>query len=234
MIGFIGDSWIDTYGNKSSWPFLVAQKLNINAEYHGVSGTSHWYAYQKFLQNFKKYQIIVFSHANYTRYPCVPKEEGNAHWNTGHVRTDYTSDFFKNVNPYYIDLFPDDLLTFICENIFKKVNQLCQENNIYLINLFPYSVNYSFTNTEFPVVHKLYEASQKEKVIIDEKQYNTFDVIKGKDFRLCHFNYPNNVMISNVVTNLIQNKTKNKLINLLKYPITVFDENTDKIAGNYI
>ena len=56
MIGFFGDSWIDTEGDTThSWPCVVAKLLNERAGYHGKSGTSHWYAYQTFLKHYKKY-----------------------------------------------------------------------------------------------------------------------------------------------------------------------------------
>lgn len=237
MIGFIGDSWIDTYNDtEHSWPALVSKKLDMDADYLGMSGTSHWFAYQKFLENYKKYKIIVFSHANYTRYPCIPNSEGFMHWNTGHVKTKYESDFFNKVNPYYMDLFPDNFLNFLCGKIYEDVNHICKDNDIFLVNVIPYSVNYNFKNTEFPILHKLYEVSLREKIKSNGKQIPTFDYIgnntSGKDFRFCHFNFPNNILVSNIIVSLIKEKQTNKILNLLKFPFTVFDEKVDEIIGN--
>lgn len=237
MIGFFGDSWIDIHGNidEEYWPVLTAKKCNLTPAYLGASGSSHYNAYKKFLKNYEKFKVIVFSHTAYTRYPCLPEEEEkkHLHWNTGQFGSrNATSEFFDKVTPYYPDLFPDDLLTFLCGNIYSDINNICLKNNIYLINVFPYDVKYT-TASEFPIIKGLQNVSGREIIKIDGKEYNTQKWLskswEGIDFRMCHFNFSNHEMFSNLLSNIIKEKPYNKTYNLLKYPYSIRDKKTDML-----
>lgn len=242
MIGFFGDSWIDIHGhtNEDYWPVLTAKKCNLTPAYIGASGSSHYNAYKKFLKNYKKFEVIVFSHTAYTRYPCLPEEEEekHLHWNTGQFSdSNLKNEFFNKVGPYYFDLFPDDLLTFICGHIYHEINQTCLENNIYLINVFPYGVKYD-TVTEFPIIRNLQNVSSREVIKIDGKEYNTQQWLSkswtGLDFRMCHLNFSNHEMLSNILANIIKEKPYNKTYDLSRYPYSIYDEKTDMLLARLL
>jgi hypothetical protein len=240
MIGFFGCSWIDIHGhhNDPYWPVLVSQLCDLEPRYMGASGSSHYNAFQKFLKNYKKFKVIVFSHTAYTRYPCLPEyeEKKHLHWNTTHHNIIET-DFFKAIAPYYDDLFPDHFLTFLCGSIYKEVNRICRENNIYLINIIPYDVRYDL-KTNFPVIENLYQVSKKEIIKIQGKEFNADKWISSdwgtRDFRMCHFNFKNHKLIANLLYSVIQEKVYNKTFNLLNYPYELYDEQTDLLLSRML
>ena len=229
MIGFFGDSWIDTYGDtRHSWPCVVAKLLNERAGYHGKGGTSHWYSYQTFLKHYKKYDTIVFSHTTYSRWPSLPSSESLRHWDTGHVRnTKDSSTLMKLLNQNYMELWPENLLSFLCQNIYDDINKRCLEKNIHLVNVIPYVNPYENTITEYVKINNLDKVSRIEEINIDGKMRNTCDWLaqnRMMESRFCHLNLKNNKKLGQVVYDLIKNNTRNKEIDLLDYEWEVFDE----------
>lgn len=228
MIGFFGDSWIDTYGDTTySWPSIVAKLLSKKADYYGKSGTSHWYAYQTFLKHYKKYDTIVFSHTSYTRWPSLPNSEGLRHWDTGQVDAKDSSTLMKLLNQNYMELFPNELLSFLCQNIYNDINKKCLKENIQLINVIPYSTPYDHGDSEYVRITNLNKISSIEESILDGKRRNTLDWVAKKqiiDPRFCHFNLKNNEKLGHLIYDIIKSNVRNKKIDLLNYDWEVFEE----------
>ena len=233
MIGFFGDSWIDTYGDTTySWPSIVANLLNKKAGYYGKSGTSHWYAYQTFLKHYKKYDTIVFSHTTYTRWPSLPNSESLRHWDTTHLGNNKDSSMLmKLLKQNYMELCPDELLIFLCQHIYNDINKKCLEKNIHLVNVLPYSNPYENDRTEYVRVTNLNNVSTIEESNIDGKMRNTMQWISEKqiiDPRYCHLNFKNNKKLGHLIYDLIKNNVRNQRINLVDYEWEVFDEEMNR------
>lgn len=233
MIGFFGDSYIDANRReKSSWPAMVADSLNKTGDYYGMSGTSHWYSYEIFLKNYKKYDTIVFSHTSHSRWPHLPAEEIGHHWQIGYPDV-HTSDLLKKLNSVYHDIFSDELLNFLCGNIFKSINEICRDNNIHLINIFPFETQYD-TTTEFVSIFNIDKISIKEEMKYDNKKYMVSKWLASQhklDPRNCHLNERNNIIFSKIITDLIFNKVKNQSIDALTYDWEYYDPNLDLELG---
>jgi len=234
MIGFFGDSYINVSSReKSSWPLMVANLLNEKGDFYGLAGTSHWHSYEVFLKNYKKYDTIVFSHTSHSRWPHLPKEETGHHWQIGYEgRAGNISDFLKKINTVYHDIFSDELLTFLCSNIFKSINEICRENNIYLINVIPFGtpVDPYNTTTDFVNIFNIDKISWKEEMQYNNKTYLVNDWLTNLqklDPRYCHLNGRNNVILSKIVADLISSKVKNQCIDALTYQWEYHDPDLD-------
>jgi len=233
MIGYFGDSWIDTYGDTThSWPSVVADLLNKKADYYGKSGTSHWYAYQTFLKYYTKYDTIVFSHTSYTRWPSLPSSESLRHWDTPNVaNTKDSSELMKVLKQNYMELFPNELLSFLCQGIYDDINKKCLEKNIHLINVIPFNNPYKTDRTEYVRIKNLDKVSKIEKINIGGKIRNTCDWLaqtQVMDPRFCHFNLKNNKKLGYLIHDLIKNNVRNKEVNLSYYEWEVFDEEMNR------
>lgn len=75
-IGIFGDSFADPVNAKikndpRAWFNIFANKFSdqVSIELHGMSASSIFYSYQKFLQNYHKYELIVFLVTTPDRYP---------------------------------------------------------------------------------------------------------------------------------------------------------------------
>ena len=233
MIGYFGDSFIDVVSrDEPSWPLIVSDLLNTKGDYFGKSGTSQWYSYELFLKNYKKYDVIVFCHTAHSRWPHLPEEHIGLNWNLGYPGVP-SDDFMKKINSVYHDIFSDELLSFICQNIYKSVNDICAKNNIHLINIIPFELTYEL-DSEFVHIFSMNEVSRKEVLVYDGKKYLTSDWLHKFphfDPRYCHLNRKNNIIFSQIISDLIKNKVKNKNINMLDYQWEYHDPDMDPIFG---
>jgi hypothetical protein len=127
-----------------------------------------------------------------------------------------------------MELWPEKLLSFLCENIYKDINNRCREENKYLINVFPYKNPYDIS-TDFPKLINLDSISNAEKTIDGINITNWVAKKNIPDIRFCHFNFKNNKKIGNMITDLIINRDKNIEIDFTKHEWDVFDEDLDKI-----
>jgi len=69
-IGIFGDSFAQF--NKDATPFhwstIIKEKLNAEVEHYGYPSTSLFYSYKKFLENYTKYDLIIFAVTDPDRY----------------------------------------------------------------------------------------------------------------------------------------------------------------------
>jgi hypothetical protein len=242
VIGFFGDSFIDVSSReKSSWPTLVSDSLNESGDFYGRSGTSHWYSYELFLKNYKKYDTVVFCHTSHSRWPHLPEEETGHHWQIGYSGHGAShNNFMNNINKIYHDIFSDKLLTFLCSSIFKSINEICRENNIHLINIIPFGtpVDPYDTTTDFVNIFNIDKISWKEETHLDNKSYLVCQWLSDQnkkkvtyDPRYCHLNGRNNIIFSKIVADLISNRVKDQSIDALKYQWEFHDPDLDLELG---
>lgn len=214
MIGFFGDSFIDASHNLS-WPKLVGNIIDEPCSFFGLSGTSQWYSFELFLKNLHKFDTIIFCHTSIARWPALPKEQHGKHFNIGYsnIKTDW---YLNQINGFYNDIFPKNLLTFLCKSIGDYVNAECKTNKKYLINLIPFKLPYEI-KTDFPIIHNMCDISKKEFTIFNNQKEFITDWIAGKnivDPRPCHINYENNIQLCSIILNLIKEKTMNYNLDL--------------------
>jgi hypothetical protein len=71
-IGIYGDSFGYYYpeGKQYHWSTILENKLNCNIENYARYGTSLFYSYQKFLETYTKYDLIIFLVTDPYRYPA--------------------------------------------------------------------------------------------------------------------------------------------------------------------
>lgn len=240
-LGIFGDSYADV-GRPArtsndfltdSWPGIMKSKNPMyQIDYFALSGTSYWYSYSKFLENYKKYDTIVFVHTNPSRWPNLPESEGvGTQWNIGYLKG---SDTLNELNKYFFDIFPDNFRTFISNNIYRSVCELCEKQNIYLINIIAFNDEYqTIYQSKFPTIYGIDKLSWTERIRSNNIDHNLNEFIsetKSGDKRYCHLNQHNNNKVADIILDLIYNKKINVEINLLNLDIwAIFDDKLDKL-----
>lgn len=205
-IGIFGDSFAAYHDYNTSWTSIIKDKFAkgklVN---HAIPGTSHWFSYQKFLQDFQNYNIIIFCHTNSMRWPALPPGEHGRAWNIGYVNCPVMDPY----NKIRKDIIPEELLYFISYNIFREVNRLCIENNKYLVNLLSFPLDFELPKTKFPVLIDLNQISKKEQVIYNGELKLICDLnslLKRGDRRDSHLMPSNNKKLANIIIDLIKNE----------------------------
>ena len=238
-IGIFGDSYADTGMDTtgSAWGNLLAKEFTVTN--HSRSGTSLWWAYNTFLEHFAKYDVIIFSFTNPSRWPNLPKEYEGKEWNIGYVKeNDY---FIDKLNPYFWDLFPENLLQFINSAIHKRVTEQCISQTKYLISVIPFCDNdnpldVELANAPFPVIIGLDKVSHMEEVMIDGKMHNTGKYLsntKLPDHRACHLNPSNNKIIASWMLDCINQQKLNTIFDGTSYPNWIIHDEADSGNAKY-
>lgn len=213
-----------------SWPVLLSKEFNFSHKNcHSQTGSSHWWSYEQFLKNYKKYDTIIFTHTEVTRWPHLPEGE-IGHWNIGErgrsVEILETS-LQRKINPHFIDIFSDELLNFISRNIYKSINELCLQNGIQLINIIPFEMSYQVEDYGYPVLTGLSTISKAEKATINNKHYTILELMPLVNeldfFRYCHLNVNNNNNLAKILKDVIINR-KNGFIDLTSYDCWTTDD----------
>lgn len=232
-IGVFGDSYADVVFSRQdwSWPKLVSDSLEVDADFHARSGTSMWAAYRSFKSLYKQYDVIIFSFTSVFRWPHLPKEFRGKEYNVGYVNDD---PFLKSLNPFFFSIFPDELLQFICNNIHKDVVETCEREKKYLIQVLPFVLgknsrfDFDPISNKFPMISGLDKVSKLEKVMYLGKEVSTMNAIgdtNGYEHRACHLNPPNNKKIADWIIDCIKTKKYNVHFECEKNDIwTVFDK----------
>lgn len=232
-IGIFGDSYADPGMNNtgSDWGNLLAKDFAVTN--HSRSGTSLWWAYNTFLEHFIKYDVIIFSFTSPSRWPNLPKEYEGKEWNIGYLKeNDY---FLDKLNPYFWDLFPENLLQFINSSIHKSVTEHCINQTKYLISIIPFCDNNNplavdLANAPFPNIIGLDKVSHMEEVMIAGKMHNTGKYLsntKLPDHRACHLNPSNNKILASWMIDCINQQKLNTLFDGANYPNWVIYDEVD-------
>jgi hypothetical protein len=240
-IGVFGDSYADPNPwRETSWIHYLSNEENIEIETFSASGTSHWWSYKEFLNNYTKFDVVIFCHTSHIRWPYLPKEYQGREWNVGHEGKNITSDDFqKNINRFFDDVFEKPLLEFISSSIIKEVNHLCKQENIYLINLSMDADErgiYQSSEIDFPILTNLDRLSRLERTKLKGKEYNTCKLLsklKTFDVRANHLSPANNRILAKLLHKLISEHVMNLNIDLMSnqawsMPWEIYDVSVDE------
>jgi len=110
-----------------------------------------------------------------------------------------------------------DLLVFISKSVTAKVNKICKDNNIKLVNVFvetntnPVAEIYDEEDLLFPSIEDLTYVSRNEKFIVDGKQTDMHTLCQENkiDCRYCHLLEPNHQTLANHVFTMFHNQNRN-------------------------
>ena len=229
-LGIFGDSFAFPSWVHGGWPNDLAYEMNISPKNYAIPGSSIWYSYKKFLENYTKFTHIVFAYSNPHRWPVLPEHLAHCHWVTDkvtlrmsrHMDDDQKKEMEKliDVHPYIFDM---DFNIFMFQSVFKSLNSVCKSNNIKLVNLITCEDDFKKLGdqTDSSVIYGLHEISReelKQKNKLTKLQYieNVIDV------RGCHMNKTNNKVLANIISHEL-NSNSNSVINLYKDTRLNFD-----------
>jgi hypothetical protein len=228
LIGVFGDSYadlnphqyIDESLGRMPWPMWLQKFSNSKVECYGVSATSIWYSYKKFLANYKKYDTIVFCYSDLHRWYNINDPEG-LHRGLYHIRyhdqlkvvpTESMDDAKILVDSYKL-LHDWDLDKFLFQSVFNSINMLCDEAGINIVNILnfeeinntPLSIDITTNNI---VITNLVQVSGREYLHPDGNA-KFKDITKlmssGADKRFCHMNPHNNRVLAETIIDCMEN-----------------------------
>lgn len=223
MIGIYGDSFADlnpadTHDRNKEilpWSLWLENSLKFKVECNAKSGTSLWFSYTQFLETYKKYDIIVFCYTNYMRWNGL-SEKYKGLSNIRHIDdVKYLPHHEQEKAKFLVQAFEfmynDDLNKFIYQQIFNKVNTLCRQSNITLVNLFPFENTKFYDNLFSDTIINLQEAQGPCLTGLLEISVNESQTSKKlnerlntkNDVRHCHINSYNNKCLANIINSNI-------------------------------
>lgn len=211
-IGVFGDSFGCEYisitgSTNESWMQSLREK-GYDVTTHGLYGTSVWYSYKKFLENFNNYTHIVFVYSSINRIHNLP--ESIATFSSMYAADDdmlRSSIVFNNLNledqeqllkiidvQRYIDDYQFN--AFVCQNVFNNVNYLANYAGKKLVNVLPFNGlgspdNFDLTNRTGSCITSLLKVSLKEMPNIFKKTW--------QDPRYCHLSLENNAVLADMI-----------------------------------
>lgn len=229
-IGIFGDSY--AYVSKSgtddtAWPVILSQKMGMDAEYFAGNGTSIWWSYSKFLQNYENYSSIVFVYSQHNRWHHLSEEaEGMYHLT---VPNDYTPvpypdtqerrNIAKILYSAHRYLHSDEFDLFVYQTIFDNVNMLCKEKNIKIVNILPFEFGemlIDYSKRQGPVIYNVQNLTTIERSQLSPAQDKQFwEMISSGDKRPCHMSRHHNDLIATVIMENIFTD-ENKMIDITK------------------
>jgi len=211
-IGVFGDSYADcslSDKEKFGWPKLLIDNLGLGGAIYSASGSSTWWSYENFLRYKDKHDIIIFCYSAYSRWPVLPDDcKGLNHC----VHNAYGHKQVEPYIPYYFDLFNDQLLYFIQKNVFRSINEICEKEQKYLINLQTAPTFTTDIPTKFPNYYNMMDIAHAEKIFFNGK-FDYAHVFHSKyslvDERRCHLNDHNNEKMANFLKEIIKERLSN-------------------------
>lgn len=229
MIGVFGDSYadvnpiqyIDESMDRMPWPLWLEKLSGKNVVSHGLSATSTWYSYKKFLSCYKNYDIIVFCFSDLHRWYNINTDndihQGLYHIRyreqLNHVHPDFLSDAKTLIDAYRL-IHDWDLDKFVFQSIFNSVNKLCDESGIKIINILNFEesngtpLSIDITTTSNTVLTNLVQVSGREFVDLSnmpkDKEIYTL-ITENADKRFCHLSPYNNRVLAEIICECIDN-----------------------------
>lgn len=227
-IGIFGDSFADVTSRnlideslgRRPWPLTLARLFNSKISPYGAVATSTWYSYKKFLNEYKNMDIVVFCYSSNDRWHTI--NVGNGAAPIHHI---IAADQLSNATPEYKDvaqqlvdihpyIFDPELNLFIIQHIFNSVNDICQKNNIKIVNIFSYEevnkvpLTIDVSNNTGTVLTGLADVSIAEHSTQDRKPRDpviTPLILNQHDRRFCHLNPHNNTALAHIIKDCIEN-----------------------------
>jgi hypothetical protein len=223
-VGIYGDSFadrapmhlIDASKGLVPWMDTFKELSNTKITNYARSSTSLWYSFNKFLQTYEEYDIIIFSYSHYTRWNGIKDEySGLSQLTTGNY-FDYPEPLqkaAKAIREASEYLYNDDLNLYLYQKFFDDVNAICKKNNKKLINLMPFELSQGnfrlmsderyvphgqvidLSNRQGPCLLNLFDVSQRENEPFGEIVFP----IPSPDPRFCHLSPYNNTIYGTLV-----------------------------------
>ena len=206
-LGIFGDSYAD--GDTECWPQYLSQNLNIDYNNHARSGTSTFYSYKNFLENYKQYTHIVFTYSYPTRIHSLPEKYEGLNFVKPH---DTHENFMriKGVVFIYFRFLQNDLLdSIIQQKIYDDVQDICQQNDIKLVNIIPFEPcrfdNIKFTKRKntFSNLLGLDKISWEELMTARPEDYDSYNY-GIPDSRECHLTPENNKILATLIADCFE------------------------------
>ena len=222
-----------------SWPEILSKHYTKVTNF-GMCGSSTYGAYQLFIENFNQLDYIVFSYTAAYRIPYLPKGYEHTAWMldeqdcngkglpaTPEGELDLEDlNFPPAITTYQKYFYSDSLNRFICNNVYKSVNEICERHNKKLVNLIPFDdpdriIEYP-AEVRFPTIIGIDNVSRLESGMT---LYDTFgsEPVKWKpseingiteksdtydewlDSRPCHLNFHNNKTLADIIQKEFEN-----------------------------
>lgn len=251
-LAVFGDSFATPSRYFGGYPHDLAKLLNMNIDLYAKAGTSIWWSYKNFIQNYKKYSHVVFVYTFAHRWPVLPDYLENLSWiidkdcmDKALILSSSEQEEMQKLLEIHRYIFDEDFNNFIWKTIFKNVNQICRDNKIKLFNILPFeseSLKLSIlldknTNEYYNVkgsildlnncygscLTHLVELSSFE--LGEDEKFPRLDYIrKVNDIRGCHLNISNNKAIAEIIAEEF-NKDKTSIIDARFNEKMSFDPN---------
>jgi len=245
MLGIFGDSFThipehrlrDKSRKDLSYLEILNNKLNIHSKNYSMSATSIWYSYTNFIENYQKYDKIIFCYSSHLRWFYFKpdfKWLSNIGTHGKYVIPNMQgwTDEAKRVGTHFAEvydyIFDENLQLYVYQKIFNDVNRICKENKIQLCNIMPFETNEHLIDLSFRAgscITSLHVVSLKESTTgkhFAEKL--AFNLINGKthDPRFHHLNQINNMRLADCVEN---NFNTNYIVDFSKYEGLDYSDN---------
>ena len=219
-IGIFGDSFADPnneFGDTAWTRLLQLEKedqSDIEITCYSSSGTSQWWSFEKFLENYKSHDIIIFAHADSNRIPSIPKEWGGNHYRTPDLnaspifsndiepKTAGREDYYIEhaITTYWKNFYDPHLLEFLHQNVFDEVNLLCEKENIKIVNLFASDQVKNLSSSRGSCIYNLFDVSRRELQLINPEAWTPVDIGFECDVRACHLTQENNNVLASLIS----------------------------------
>lgn len=246
-LGIFGDSFSDSSENpvkgvtSVSWIYELARNMEIEFDNFSYPGTSLWYSYKHFIENYQNYTHIIFTYTDSNRWPCLPEEMKR-------FSSVYTEDKLSRFPSFELGssykvmkqlvylhryIFDEQLNTFLLQQIFNQVNSICKKNNIKLVNILPFvdcphgdqidltnATGSCLTNLITVSENELRDMSKGGRVPCRTPELEFLE--QGVDYRRNHINSPNNILMADVIQKEF-NRVKPKVFDMFKDDRFVYD-----------
>lgn len=241
-IGVFGDSFADRFmcrvnggiADESWLQYLEDQGHHV--ECYGLSSTSTWYSFERFLPLYEYMDAIVFVYSHHSRVHSMPKQyrlfAGFANrpienLTENHMYKNCSSEDRENIMTIVkaANLTSNPTFNlFVQHKIFEEVNKLCREKNIKLVNILPFADEDSIKDFELKSAHGdcLYDLIP----VVDKEM----EIQNGTDPRQCHLSLENNTILGKVIVESLNSNSPTN-INLSKEVNFVYSE---EITNRYI
>lgn len=219
-IGVFGDSFAfemihGSYpqANNESWMHII-RKSGYKVKSYAMGGTSTWFSYKLFLRFYHHYDQIVFCYSSPNRIPNMPEGlesfsnfHGSEHQLNNSEIFQRLPDHTRNelltilkVQPMMLDT---QLNSFLVQNIFNSVNQICKQNNKPIVNILPFenmdSMDYSARTGDVFV----------DLLTVSCQEWPGLHKLGIPDPRYCHLSLENNLVLSRLITKSLESRRRN-------------------------
>lgn len=214
-IAIFGDSYADPYVNVErkwgiSWARLLAENYNYKIENFGMKGSNLWWSYEKFLENYEKFDQIIFVVTAPGRLSSIEKIDEGKHlhmpglevinfFEQNNKDNEFLLKIYHSMKDYFLYFQNDRQEEFLHNKTIEEIINKCNLNKkpLALIPAFKDSLHYQ-TIFKMPL----------SKINLKEQTINTgIDnefVFEKKHTRANHMSKQNNEIFAQLVHEIIQ------------------------------